>query len=117
MTLEEFKTKLADAMALLGVPVAHMQAAADTPCPVLCWQELGIRHHWGDDAVIADTVVGQLDYFTEEEYDQRHRDVSKFLTDVDCTFCYEDTTFDHERGEWRYTWTFYLFGAGGYGTD
>lgn len=111
MTLEAFKGLLTEAMAQEGIRVSHILAAADVSCPVLCWQEIGIHHLRGDDEVVAHIVRGQLDLFTETEYDLRHQAVTDFLTSMDCLFVYEGTSYDSERGEWRYIWTFWLFGG------
>lgn len=111
MTLEEFKNRLSGAMERDNVKVTHILAAQNVPCPVLCWQEIGINHFFGDEEVVASVACGQLDLFTETEYDQTHKKVTAFLISAGCPFTYEGTSYDNERGEWRYIWTFYLFGG------
>lgn len=109
MTLELFRSSLVKNMTPL--PVYHIMAAPDDSGTVLCWQELGASHAFGDDVPCATAVKVQLDLFTESEYDTTNEDVEDALRDMDVFYTYEGVSYDNDRAEWRHIWTAWFLGG------
>ena len=102
MTIKDIKDKLCE----LPFTVVHMLADPDTPAPCLCWQEIGGRFEYGDNAPVVRMAILQFDYFTTDEYDEVGPiQITKKLSKLDASFDVEPITFDVDRQEWRHIWT------------
>lgn len=105
MSLNSRLREIAAALSALPIQrVCHYHSADPTP-PRLVWSETGEEQgSWGDNAKAEQAISLDLDYFTQEEFDEAVDAIQSVLAEISRGWQLISAAYEEETGLIHYHW-------------